>query len=201
MEGILFYWIAWIGWVWATFFMDKSKITRGRVSYALLLLIISAPYEFYVGSVLVHAPAVLLFLFFIIESAKMSGRVFISVFLTSFIMMLGYVSFLLFELYDPVWVVFDRRWMLSFCAIGICALIQDSCQRMTASLVLGMIQGEVLFSILMRNLSFSYPVASSPFLDTLALALFIIAVWAGMGQIAASMGNYINHGRGKQNSS
>src|SRR4051812_10552589 len=95
MEGMLFYWIAWVGWVWATFFMDKNNITRTRVAIALLLLIISSPFEFHVSGVIVHAPAVVLFLFFIIESAKMDGRVFFGVFLTSFIMMLGYVSFML----------------------------------------------------------------------------------------------------------
>jgi hypothetical protein len=64
-----------------------------------------------------------------------------------------------------------------------------------------MIQGEVLFSILMKNLSFSYPVASSPFLDTLALALMLSTAWTGMSHFAENMGNYLNHGRGKQKSS
>jgi hypothetical protein len=201
MEGILFYWIAWMGWVWATFFMGKDKSSRLKVAVALMLLIISSPYEVAVLGVNVHAPAFVLILFFIIETAKMNKRVFVSVFLTSFIVMLGYVSFLLFELYDPVWVVFDRRWMLSLSAIAICALISKNQRLMRAAMVSGMIQGEVLFSILMKNLSFSYPVASSPFLDTLALALMLITIWAGLSHIAEAMGNYLNHGRGKQKSS
>lgn len=200
MEGAIFYWFSWLGWIWATFFMSKDSRYRLRVSAGLLILIISSPYKTVIMGIDVHLPAFILMMFFILETFKLKHRLFFSVFLSSFILMLGYVSFLLFELFDPVWVIFDRKWMIAFGGMIIGSVLQASRHRRLMSITAGLILGEVLFSIIMKELSFPYPVASPEFLDVIASLTMLVAVWSAFNYVAELAGNYFNQGRGRQKS-
>src|SRR5690606_24938754 len=105
-------WIAWGGWIWTTFVMSKDNRLRFCLSIWLLTIIIVSPYHFTIHGFEVHFSAIVLMLFFIVSTYKFRYMVFGSVCLSAFIIMIGYVSFLLFELYDPIWVIFDRKWMI-----------------------------------------------------------------------------------------
>lgn len=201
MEGALFYWFSWLGWVWTTFFMEKQNKYRFNIALLLLILIISSPYKMVILGVEVYIPAIVLMTFFLIETAKLRNRIFFSVFVTSFIIMLGYVSFLLFELFDPVWVIFDRKWLISISLLLLATVLQTEKYLQILSVGMGMLIGEFLFSFTMNRLAFPYPVASPAFLDVVSLATIILGVWVSIQYFADLVGGFMNQGRGKQKSS
>ncbi|MGM0899916.1 MAG: YphA family membrane protein [Bacillota bacterium] len=201
MEGALFYWFTWLGWVWTTFFMEKQNKYRFNIAFLLLILIIASPYKMLIQGVEVYIPAIVLMTFFLIETAKLRNRIFFSVFVTSFIIMLGYVSFLLFELFDPVWVIFDRKWLISISVLLLATALQSEKYLQILSVGIGMLLGEFLFSFTMKSLAFPYPVASPAFLDIVSLATIILGVWVSIQYTADLIGSFMNQGRGKQKSS
>lgn len=200
MEGLFFYWFAWIGWIWTTFLMSKDHFLRFRLSIWLLIMMVLSPYQFLIQGFEIHLSAVVLMVFFIVHTYKLRYMVFGSVCLSAFIIMIGYVSFLLFELYDPVWVIFDRKWMIAFGAMVLSSVLQENIYYRVYALISGMVLGELLYAVLLRNLSFHYPVSSLAFLDLIALMLMLISIWAGFSSFMTTTGNYINYGKGKQKS-
>ena len=200
MEGIFFFWFAWIGWVWTVFMMDRSTL-RTRLSVYLLMLMIASPYELPAGRFSINASALILICGYIIETSHLKKREFLHVFTASFIVMLGYMSFLLFELFDPVWLIFDRQWLIPLCVFTLAALIEKEPLRIYASIAGGMLQGEFVFSFVIDRISSSYTVASYHFLDVLSGAILLAGIWAGIQQLAASAGRHVNQGRGRQKSS
>jgi hypothetical protein len=201
MEGALFYWFSWLGWVWATFFTAKQNKYRFTIAFVLLILIISSPYKMEILGIEVYIPAFVLLAFALVETAKLKNRIFFSVFVTSFIIMLGYVSFLLFELFDPVWVIFDRKWLISLSVILLATALQLVRRLQILSIGFGMLLGEFLFSFIMKRLAFPYSVASPAFLDIVSLATVMLGVWVSLHYFADLIGSYMNQGRGKQKSS
>jgi hypothetical protein len=201
MDGLWFFLFSWIGWVWATFFMDKKNVYRFKLSLGILLLIVVSPYRIAYEGIEIQVPALILLVYILHETAPMLKGAFFSFFVSTFIMMLAYVSFLLFELFDPIWVVFDRIWMIALTSICICSLLQSNYRIRIAILVSGLLQGEIVYSIVMKRLLFPYPVAALAFMDILAVSIMVLAVWAGLSHIAFVAGTYINQGRGKQKTS
>ena len=113
MEGLYFYWLAWIGWIWVTFIMDKKNPARIKVAIWLLAVIFTAPYKVNILSYDIYLSAFTIVLFLFIETKRLKPGAFLYSFISSFIIMLAYTSFLLFELFDPVWVLFDRKIMIA----------------------------------------------------------------------------------------
>ncbi len=201
MEGALFYWLSWLGWVWSTFFMSKQNNYRLKIAMGLLILIITSPYKIEILGIEVYLSAIVLMMYLLMETAKLKTRRFINVFVTTFIIMIGYVSFLLFELFDPVWVIFNRNWMIALGGILMSSVLQTERHLQVLALGYGLLQGEVLFSFIMKKLSFPYEVASPAFLDIISLSAMLLSVWVSFHYIAELTSNYMNQGRGKQKSS
>ncbi len=198
MDGLWFFLFAWIGWVWATFLMDKKNVYRFKLSLGFLLLIVASPYGIAYGGIEMQVSALILMAYILHETASLRKRAFLSFFVSAFIVMLAYVSFLLFELFDPIWVIFDRIWMVALTSVCICSFLQSNIRMRISILVSGLLQGEIVYSILMKRLLFPYPVATHAFLDILAVSVIVLAVWAGLSHTAFVAGTYINQGRGKQ---
>ena len=148
-----------------------------------------------------NASAIVLMCGYIMETSNLKNRQFLNVFAASFIVMLGYMSFLLFELFDPVWVIFDRQWMIPLCVFTLAALIEREPISMYAALTGGMLLGDLIFAFLVDHISTSYPVAAAEFLDVLSGAILLAGIWAGIQYVAAVSGKYFYHGRGRQKSS
>ena len=146
MEGILFYWIFWIGWIIITFFYRKRHPDRLKFSASILvnnlfinILFILFGFELSGSGVFIIFTAYL----YIVQFEK---RQILYLLLTSFIIMIAYVCFLLFEMFDPIWVIFKREWMLVLLiAYVVIFLHSDKKQRILVMLI-GLIQGEVFYA-------------------------------------------------------
>lgn len=107
--------------------------------------------------------------------------------------MLAYVSFLMFELYDPVWVIINRDWLLTFILMYLTIMLQSEVRMRMYTLLAGVLQGELLYSFVLRQNGFTYPIGSLEFLDFAALAVAILLLWSGLKFTAAYFNTHFNH--------
>lgn len=192
MEGFFFFWLFWIFWILSTFFINNKKI-RVQVSILILLAIIFSVHNFLILDFSISITG----LFFLFASyfliARQSKGSISYLFVTSFILMLAYATFHLFELFDPVWLIFNRNIMLSLILAYLTILLQNDLYVRIITLVCGTIHGDILYSMILRRFSFPHDVGSFIFLDTIAITITILLVVSGFRKISAYFENHIKH--------
>ncbi|MEW8970982.1 hypothetical protein [Mesobacillus jeotgali] len=199
MEGLYFYWLAWMGWVWTTFFMNKNNPLRLKWSVLLLAVILAAPYTADVVNIEIHLSALAIGLFIFLETRQKKTGSLLYLFLSSFIIMLAYTSFLLFELFDPVWVLFDRNIMLGAAGFYLAVLLHKERRDRILALISGFLQGDILFSAILWKFNFPYPAASMAFMDILFISLGLLLAWAAIeSMISVMSGSTINQVEGEE---
>ena len=57
-------------------------------------------------------------------------------------------------------------------------------------MLIGMIQGEIFYALIIRKFSFLYPTATLAFLDVLALTLVLTLTWSGLEYFAKYYDKY-----------
>jgi hypothetical protein len=198
MEGLYFYWLAWIAWIWVTFFMDKKKPERIKIAVWLLAAILAAPIKLSLLYFEFHLSALAIALFVFLETwSKKKGSLYF--FLSSFIIMLAYTSFLMFELYDPIWVLFDRSIMLAAIGFYLALLLHKNRHSRILSLLAGFLQGEVLFSVILWKFKFPYAISSLAFMDILILSLAMLGTWSAVETILVTLsGSTTNQVEGEE---
>src|SRR5690606_32574001 len=159
-EGIMFYWIAWTFWVITTFFMKKEDSLRLGFSLWLLALIILSPYSVPVFDFEISIAGIFLGCSIFGFGARIKGKKLLYLFICSFIIMLAYVCFHLFALFDPVWLVFPRNWMLAAVLVFTSLILQENKVSRILIILLGALQGEVLYALILSKYSFPYLIAS-----------------------------------------
>ncbi|WP_264738412.1 hypothetical protein [Cytobacillus firmus] len=177
MEGLIFYWISWMVWIMATFFMDRNNKYRFLLSAWILFFIILSPWTLKIFNVETSIGGLFLLISLYIFAGRLKKlRKFYFLF-CAFILMMAYVTFHLFELFDPVWVIFSRNWMLSVLLVYMAVLLQKNRMLRLPLILLGGIQGEVLYALVLKQFSFPYTIGSLAFLDIMAISVSISAVW------------------------
>lgn len=199
MEGLYFYWLAWIGWVWTTFFMNRDNPQRLKWTIMLLAIIFAAPYTVDVHIFELHLSAFAIAFFIFFETRRKKTVSFLYLFLSSFIIMLAYTSFLMFELFDPVWVLFDRKIMLGAAGFYLAILLHKNRHDRILTLVSGFLQGDILFSAILWKFNFPYAAASMAFMDILFISLGLLLAWSAVETMITVMsGNTINQVEGEE---
>ncbi|KAF0818821.1 putative membrane protein [Bacillus sp. ZZV12-4809] len=177
MEGIIFYWISWMVWIIATFFMDRTNKYRFLLSAWILLFIMLSPWTINIFNFKTGMAGLFLLVSLYVYAGRLKGRSKLYFLFCTFILMMAYVTFHLFELFDPVWVMFSRKWMLSVLLVYMAVLLQKNRMLRLPLILLGGIQGEVLYAIIIKSFSFPYTIGSLAFLDIMAISISISALW------------------------
>ncbi|WP_370224036.1 hypothetical protein [Cytobacillus sp.] len=177
MEGLIFYWISWMVWIMATFFMDRNNKYRFLLSAWILIFITLSPWTFKIFNVETGIGGLFLIVSLYIFAGRLKKLSKLYFFFCTFILMMAYVIFHLFELFDPVWVMFSRNWMLSILLVYMAVLLQKNRMLRLPLILLGGIQGEVLYALILKQFSFPYTIGSLAFLDIMAISVSISAVW------------------------
>lgn len=180
MEGFYFYWISWCAWIVTTFILDKNNALRMPLAIVLLVSISLSIYMVQIGPIQISLTGLFLLLvsytsFIIIHQGNFSNLVFRILCLTIFA-----TAFYLYALYDPFWIVVDLGLFQSI--IFTCFalfLFRDFIIRITATTA-GLIQSDVLYSLILHDFYLDHPVASLLFLDRLALTQLAITGWTGL---------------------
>ncbi|MCM3122212.1 MULTISPECIES: hypothetical protein [unclassified Mesobacillus] len=187
MEGLYFYWLAWIAWIWVTFIMGKNHPNRLKWAICLLAVIIASPYKVDFLFFKFHLSAFPIAIFIFMETKRKKTGSFLYLFLTSFIIMLAYTSFLMFELFDPVWVLFDRKLMLGAAGFYLAILLHKGGQDRMLALVTGFLQGDILYSAVLWRFNFPYEVASMTFMDILFISSGMLIAWSAVESLISIM--------------
>ncbi|KAA9026140.1 YphA family membrane protein [Niallia endozanthoxylica] len=177
MDGLLFYWLFWFGWIITTFFYRKTHPDRLLLSAWILAAITLSTVSINIMGFEIHGTGIFIILSVYIWSAQLSAKKLLYFMLTSFIVMLTSVCFLLFELFDPIWILIKRDWLLAILVACVVVLLHSDKKQRLLVVLLGMIQGEILYAFILTRYSFSYPIASLYALDPLALAAAVLIGW------------------------
>lgn len=103
-------------------------------------------------------------------------------------MMTGFTGSLLLELYDPVWIFIDRRLLLGFFVFLLVQFLYTrSIKSQIICTVVGTLQGEIVYSIILKKWEFPYTIGSWDYLDVCAIFLLLIMLWALINYVLSNI--------------
>ncbi len=190
MEGIYFYWLFWIGWIVTTFLLEKSR-NRLAISIVILLLIIFSNKNIIVDDFVVNSSLIIaiIFGFFLLSNRNLRKVLFyliISLILTS-----TFVSFKLFQLYDPLWIMFHPTMQVSIILVILLLILVKEQKIRVAIVFITVPQGEFVYSLFLNNFLSEVKVGQLESLDILATTLFISFIWYGFERSVAVLAEYV----------
>lgn len=174
------------------FFYPKTHPDRLMVSAWILVVILLSTTTLHVVVFEMSAAGLFIILTTYLYAATLQTKRLLYFFLSSFILMLTTVCFLLFELFDPIWVWLEREWLLAILVTTITVLLQSDKKQRILVMLLGMIQGELFYSLILMKYSFLYPVATLYSLDAVASASAILMAWNGFELMAKYFEKYLH---------
>lgn len=183
VDGIYFYWIAWIGWVFTTFLMKKNQ-ARSVISFLILFILIGSSSTFQFAGFTIRLSFLLLLFISFVVMAKIKGLKLYYYVFSSLIVTIGYVGFKLFELFDPVWLIFDRNWMLSFVIFYLILMLVKEFYNRLIIAIISISNGEILFALILKNFSIPIEIGEFQFFDVLAIIILLIALWRSLEKMA-----------------
>jgi hypothetical protein len=177
LDGAYFFWLAWIGWIISTFFLKKGR-KRLILSAFILIIIISSRVELPVTETVIIKFSAICFLaagYYFVSKQTLKSKLYLM--LTTLIVTFAYVSFHLFELFDPVWLFADRKWLLSLAIVYVTLLLWKEISFRFFGMLIGVTQGEMLYGSILQSFRFPYTIGSFAFLDAIAICCLLIGVW------------------------
>lgn len=182
--------------------MNKQNPFRAKLAACILVIIILSNVHLTVERFQFFASGLfLLLLSYIILSKKKLGSL-LYAFICSFIVTISYVTFNLFVIFDPVWVVFQKEWMMGFCLSCLAIILQKSLKDRLLIIVSGTMQGEILYAFYLSKFEFSYPIGAIAYLDVSALTILLLVSWSALENAGTFFQNHFHFlEKGKQKSS
>lgn len=192
MEGAAFYLIFWMFWVYLTFILPKDNPYRLRVAAAVLILIIFSNHHFSFGMVDVYGSGVVILGYSYLFISKEKQRVIIYLLICSLIITIAYVTFHLFEIFDPVWLIFKKEWMMGI-GIGYLAIIlQNTLKGRLLIIFSGTMQGELLYAYILNKFQFPHSIGDFAYLDVCALISAVTVGWSLLENAGAVLQNHFH---------
>jgi hypothetical protein len=123
-------------------------------------------------------------------------------FICSFIVTIAYVTFHLFEIFDPIWIVFKKEWMMGIGFTILALLLQKNLLGRLLIIISGTMQGEILYAYILSRYPFPYTISSPAYLDVCFLISALLVGWCSLENAGSFFGNHVNlFGKVKQKSS
>jgi hypothetical protein len=191
MEGNMFYWICWMYWVYLTFLLDKKNPYRLKLSAVILVIIIFSKIHFSVFSFDIYFSGLSLLLISYMLIGKEKKALIFYYFICSFIITISYVTFHLFEIFDPIWVIFKDNWMIAICVSILALMLQKNLRGRILIAVSGTMQGEILYAYILSKYPFPYSIGSFAYLDVCLLISAILTGWSFLENAGTYFGNHI----------
>ena len=187
MEGAMFYWSFWFFWVYATFILKKQNPYRLKIAAIVLIVIIFSNTQTVIGNFELNLGGGLLLLFSYLLLAKEKNRALIYLYICSLITAVAYVTFQLFEVFDPVWILFKREWMLGITIGYLALLLQNSLKNRLLMVAAGTMQGEMLYAYILNKFDFDYLIGSYAYLDVCSAIALILVGWSMLESAGLSL--------------
>ncbi|MEK3886019.1 YphA family membrane protein [Bacillus sp. FSL K6-3431] len=175
MDGLVTLFLLWSVWIYATFIMDKREENRLSVAVLALLLIITTPLLIPAFSVTISCSIFILLLinYYIASKLPLLKKTYLV--FSVIALMFGYSGFQLLEMYDPIWVFFDRRVFLSIIFLFFSYLIYPLSLKWRFILIcLGSIHGEILFAIIISRWNMPYLIGTAVYFDIICVTFICL---------------------------
>lgn len=190
MEGIFFYWFAWISWTYTTFIADKTKKRVATALFLLLVMIVSNE-QVKLFQIAINCALILFLLmgYYLISKNKWNKLIYY--FCVCLILTISFVSFKLFQIYDPVWVMFHPTFKLAIILFLLTLLlIKDQLMRI-AILMIAIVQGEIVYTLFINNYVFPSSSNQLEALDIVAISVGFSFLWHGFELFVERLQNYV----------
>ncbi|WP_419881221.1 hypothetical protein ACN6MY_16820 [Peribacillus sp. B-H-3] len=195
MEGLLFYWMAWMSWVVVMFFMPKTIKFRFVLLFHILSVISLAGYQLDVQRYSINTAAIYLFAVICasIRNKTLSNQ--INFICACVILALAYSSLEMFALLDPVWVIFSKTAMLAILINYAAILLIKDWKMRILSIILGLVLGDCLYAAVLYHIGMPYPAASFEWLDKAAVIIGAGLSWVLMETVIGLLQSYMKYGQ------
>jgi hypothetical protein len=202
LEGAIFYWVCWAFWIYFTFILDKQNPYRLKLAVIVLIVLILSNVKFAVGSFEIQASGLfILVISYLFLSQEKRGAI-IYFFICSFIVSIAYVTFHLFEIFDPIWIIFKKEWMMGIVLWYLAILLQKTLKGRLLVIFAGTMQGEILYAYILNKFQFPYLIGAFAYLDVCSLTALLLVGWSTLENAGTIMQNHFHFfEKGKQNSS
>ncbi|UOE92356.1 hypothetical protein [Alkalihalobacillus sp. LMS39] len=176
MEGALFYWFCWMFWIGVYFFMEKGK---KRTTYSILILFLlifaSLEIEVFGHSISVGFIFCLLIGYVLLTTVRLRSQLYFLV--VSLIVAFAGISFQLFEIFDPVIILFDRSWMLGLLYAALVLALVSNRKKRVPVFIVGACQGELVMTNFLQTIYVEQTIGHLQFFDALFVTLFLLILW------------------------
>jgi hypothetical protein len=202
LEGLLFYWSCWAFWIYLTFILEKQNPFRVKLAAIVLIALILSNIQFMVGEFEIQASGLFILgiCYLFISQEKRGGIIYF--FICSFIITIAYVTFHLFEIFDPIWIVFKKEWMMGIALWYLAILLQKTLKGRLIIIFAGGMQGEILYAYILNKFQFPYLIGEFAYLDVCSLTALLLAGWSTLENAGTILQNHFHFfEKGKQKSS
>ena len=180
MDGLMFYFTSWSLWIYITFIMRKENPYRLKLAAGILMTIILAGFHVPIRGIGIDIQAGALFSLifsysFLMGEKKRSIFYFL---ICSYIVTLGYATFHIVEVFDPVLVIVKENWMIAVLSTYLILLLQGTLKGRIILLISGTMQGEILYALIVERYPFPYQAGSFAYLDVCALTAALLIGWS-----------------------
>lgn len=190
MEGIYFYWIVWLFWVYSTFLLAKTK-KRVAITILLLFLIILSTKHLTLFTLTFNSALLFCLVggYLIISQRRWNFLLYyLSV---SLISTSTFVTFRLFQLYDPVWIIFDATLKLSMILLFLILLLIREQKIRVGLLLITIAQGEIFYRLFLNRVVTEITFSQFETLDVIAITIGMSYIWFGFEIFVKWLETYI----------
>jgi hypothetical protein len=192
LEGAIFYWVCWAFWIYFTFILDKQNPYRLKLAVIVLIVLILSNVKFAVGSFEIQASGLfILVISYLFLSQEKRGAI-IYFFICSFIVSIAYVTFHLFEIFDPIWIIFKKEWMMGIVLWYLAILLQKTLKGRLVIIFAGAMQGEILYAFILNKFQFPYLIGALGYLDVSVLTALLLVGWSALENAGTLLQNHFH---------
>ncbi|MDR7072557.1 YphA family membrane protein [Fictibacillus barbaricus] len=184
-EGVLFYWIMWMGWVFSTFLMKRNPF-RSKLAFLFLFGIILSGHSISFPLGKINAAFILFLGIGFVYAVKNQDHL-IHHLVSSFIVATAYVSLQLFALYDPVKLIVDKKYLLIIVLMMVLLIISKRNYDILFIYFIGLFIGDSLFQLLIYRLQGYVDIGSDYVMDLLAITSFILIISLSSAEVLKKM--------------
>ncbi|RDU36334.1 hypothetical protein DRW41_12400 [Neobacillus piezotolerans] len=192
MDGYMFYLAAWCSLIYLAFLASGRLRSMRGLRASILLAIIASPLHFQVGESLVYIGWISIYFYSIIHiiQANWKQKAYFSV--CGIIVSMLYSSIRLFELFDPIVFIIKKEWFIAIVISLLVPILYRPFKWRLLVIMVGIIQGELLYALVLAKNSMPFDAGGYAFMDTLSLVAAVAFIWNAIEKCAAWLGSSIN---------
>ncbi|WML25770.1 hypothetical protein [Neobacillus sp. OS1-33] len=202
MEGEIFYWTCWAFWIYLTFLLEKQNPYRIKLAASVLIVLILSNIQIKVSVFEIQASGLFILGISYLFISQEKRTAIIYYFICAVIISITYVTFHLFEIFDPIWIIFKKEWMMGIVLWYLAILLQKTLKGRLLILFAGAMQGEILYALILNKFQFPYLIGAYASLDVCSLTALLLVGWSALENVGTVMQSYFHFfEKGKQKSS